>query len=80
VHSAYHVFSFSHLFSELLHSSPGIAEDDALVNAEVSVEVLKASELPVLLLAGHVILIDAGQGELLVLDQNLEGVVHEALS
>lgn len=80
VHAANHVLSFSHTFSKLFHTLFSIAKDDALVDAQIAVEVLKTVKFPVFALTSHVILVNASQSELLILDQNLYRIVHEALS
>jgi len=69
----------AHLLGEPVDSAAGVAEDDGLGDVEGVVQVAQGLELPLLALDENVELLDTFEGELVTLDQNSDGVVHELL-
>lgn len=67
----------AHLVGEPLDLGLGVDEDDGLGDGEGVVEVAEGVELPLLLVDLDEELLDALQGELVPLDEDLDGVVHE---
>lgn len=70
---------FLHGLGQVVHTGLGVAVDDALLDLEVVVEFDEGLELELLLVHGHVELLDTLQGEFFVLDQDLGGLPHEGL-
>lgn len=68
----------SELVGEPVDLSAGVAEDDGLGDGDSLVQVRESVELPLLLLDGNVELLDTFQGKLVLLDQDTDGVTHEA--
>lgn len=68
----------SELVGEPVDLSAGVAEDDGLGDGDSLVQVREGVELPLFLLNGNVELLDTLQGELILLDQDADGVAHEA--
>mmetsp|Transcript_8675 Transcript_8675/g.18131 ORF Transcript_8675/g.18131 Transcript_8675/m.18131 type:complete len:253 (+) Transcript_8675:834-1592(+) len=66
-----------HLFGEPVDFLPGVAKDDGLRDRHGVVEVTEGVEFPFLLFDGDEKLLDALQGQLVALHQDLDGVVHE---
>ena len=64
---------------QLFNSFLPVGEDHALGNCHVLVELEKGSELLAVLLKGNVELLDTFQSQLLVLDQDLDGGLHEVV-
>lgn len=67
----------SELVGKPVDLSAGVAEDDGLGDGDSLVEIRKRVELPLLLLNSNVELLDTLEGELLLLDQDTDGVPHE---
>ena len=67
------------LVGEEVHLSAGVAEDDRLGDGERLVQVAQRVELVLLLVDGDVELLDTFKGELVALNENADGVAHEAL-
>lgn len=67
----------SELVGEPVDLSAGVAEDDSLGDSDGLVEIGEGVELPLLLLNGNVELLDTFEGELVLLDENTDGVTHE---
>ena len=68
-----------HLLSEPVDLAAGVAVDDGLGDGERLVEVAERVELPLLALDGDVELLDTLEGELVALDEDADGIAHEAL-
>lgn len=79
VHGGDGEVSLVELLSEPVDLSSGRAEDDGLGNGDGLVEITKGVEFPLLLLDGDVELSDTFQGQLLLLDQDSDGITHELL-
>jgi hypothetical protein len=67
----------SELVGEPVDLPAGVAEDDSLGDGDGLVQVGEGVELPVLLLNGNVELLDTFEGQLVLLDQDADGVAHE---
>lgn len=65
------------LVGEPVDLSAGVAEDDSLGDGDGLVQVGQGVELPLLLLDGDVELLDTLKGELVLLDEDTNGVAHE---
>ena len=68
-----------HVLLEPVDLPPGVAVDDGLGDGEGLVEVAEGVELPLLALNGDVELLDTLEGELVLLDEDADGVAHEPL-
>ena len=66
------------LVGEPVDLSAGVAEDDSLGDGDRLVQVGQSVELPLLLLNSNVELLDTLEGKLILLDQDTDGVTHEA--
>ncbi len=65
------------LLGEVLDLLLEVAENDALLDLEVLVELNQGQELPLLLVDRDVVLLDTVEGQLLVLDQDGRRVAHK---
>lgn len=65
------------LLGEVLDLLLEVAENDALLDLEVLVELNQGQELPLLLVDRDVVLLDTVEGQLFVLDQDGRGVAHK---
>lgn len=72
--------SGSHFVSKEVDLATGVAENDSLGNIEGLVEIAESVEFPLLTVNGDVELLDTLEGELITLDENANGAVHETLS
>jgi len=83
VHIAHHgvdgVLVLSHESGKLLNTLLGVAEDDALVDVHSGIQLVEDVVLPGLLLNSNVELSDTFKGQLGLVNQNSDGVVHEVL-
>ena len=71
---------FSQLIRELFNSFFTVSKDNALRNNHVLVKLEKSSEFLTVFLKRNVELLDSFQSQLLVLHQDLHGILHELLS
>jgi len=67
----------SELLGQPVDLSAGVAEDDGLGDGDGLVEIAQGVELPLLLLNGDEELLDTLEGQLILLDQDADGVAHE---
>lgn len=67
----------SQLLGQPVDLSAGVAEDDGLGDGDGLVEIAEGVQLPLLLLNGNVELLDTLEGQLVLLDQDADGVAHE---
>mmetsp|Transcript_51302 Transcript_51302/g.116916 ORF Transcript_51302/g.116916 Transcript_51302/m.116916 type:complete len:377 (+) Transcript_51302:70-1200(+) len=77
VHSGNGEIPLAHLVRQVVDLSPGVAVDNGLGDGQGLVEIAQGVNFPVLLLNGHVELPDTLQGQLVLLDQDADGVTHE---
>ena len=77
VHAADGEVGLAHLLGQPVDLAAGVAEDDGLGDGEGVVEVAQGVELPVLLLDGDKVLLEALEGQLVALDEDAHGVGHE---
>jgi hypothetical protein len=80
VHSRHGEVLGGHLFGELIDLAAGVAEDDGLSDTQRIVQVTECAKLPLLLLDVDVELTDTLKGQLLLLDENPNGITHEVLA
>jgi hypothetical protein len=78
--AGHHELVLGQLVGQLLHALLAVGEHHALRNHHVLVQLDQRTELLTVLLQGNVELLDTVEGELLVLHQDLHGVLHELLS
>lgn len=67
----------SQLLGQPVDLSAGVAEDDGLGDGDGLVEIAEGVQLPLLLLNSNVELLDTLEGQLVLLDQDTDGVAHE---
>ena len=67
-----------HLLGQPVDLPAGVAEDNSLSNGECLIEIAQGVQLPLLALDGHVELTDTLEGQLLLLDEDSDGITHEA--
>lgn len=67
----------THLVGEPVDLAAGVAEDDCLCDGQGVVEIAKGIKLPLFLLNGDEVLLDAFQGQFVTLNQHTHGVCHE---
>ena len=67
----------AHLICEPVNLATCVAEDDSLCDGKGIVEIAKCIELPLLLLNGNEILLQAFERQLVTLDKNTNGIGHE---
>ena len=77
VHGRHCEVALVHLLSQPVDLPPGVAEDDGLGDGEGLVEVAQGVKLPLLTLDRDVELANTLEGELLLLDEDADGVPHE---
>ena len=77
VHAANGEVGFAHLLRQPIDLAARVAEDDGLRDGKGIVEIAKGIKLPVLLLDGDEILLQALKGQLVTLDQDTNGIRHE---
>ncbi|KAK3818299.1 MAG: hypothetical protein J3R72DRAFT_36670 [Linnemannia gamsii] len=77
VHGGDSELTGSELLGQPVDLSAGVAENDGLGNGDGLVEIAQGVELPLLLLNSNVELLDTLEGELVLLDQDADGVAHE---
>jgi hypothetical protein len=70
----------AHLVSEPVDSLPSVAKDDSLSDGDGLIEITEGIKLPLLLLDGDVKLLDTFEGQLVILDEDTDGLTHELLS
>ncbi len=76
-HSRHCEFAALHLLRQDIDLSPGVAEDDSLGDIDSVINVAKGIELPALLLHSDVELFDTFQGQLVLFDEDSNGIAHE---
>jgi len=74
------VVSGSHLVGEVVDLAASVAEDNGLSDVQGIVQVAKSVQFPLLTVYGDVELLDTFEGELISLDEDANGAVHETLS
>ena len=79
VHAGDGEVSLLHLLLEPVDLPPGVAVYDGLGDGERLVEIAEGVELPLLAIDGDVELLDTLEGELVLLDEDADGVAHESL-
>lgn len=67
----------SELVGKPVNLSAGVAEDDSLSDGDSLVQIGEGVELPLLLLNSDVELLNTLEGELILLDEDTDGVAHE---
>lgn len=77
VHGRHCEVGLAHLVSEPVDLSACVTEDDSLCDCECVIEIAKCVELPLLLLNGNEVLLEAFQGQLVTLDKDANRVGHE---
>ena len=78
VHSRNGEITGSELVGEPVDLSAGVAEDDSLGDSDSLIQIGEGIQLPLLLLDSNVELLDTFKGKLVLLDENANGVTHEA--
>ena len=76
----FHEIFLSHVISQPVNLAPGIAVNNSLSDCERLVKVTEGVELPFFALYSYVKLLDSLQGELITLNENTHGLVHEFTS
>mmetsp|Transcript_21792 Transcript_21792/g.47600 ORF Transcript_21792/g.47600 Transcript_21792/m.47600 type:complete len:334 (-) Transcript_21792:324-1325(-) len=71
------VVPLAHLVSKPVHLPAGVGKNDRLGDSQGLVQIAQCVQLPVLLLNIDVELLDTLQSQLITLDQNANGLVHE---
>lgn len=72
--------ALSHFSGEVVDLATRVTEDDRLCHRHGLVQIAQCANLPLLTVDKHIELLDTIQGQLLLLDQNLDGVAHKALA
>jgi len=72
-------FTGAHFVGEFVDLPSGVAEDDGLCDVQSIVQIAEGVELPVFLLDRDIELLDTFEGQLVTLNQDGGGIVHEFL-
>mmetsp|Transcript_43107 Transcript_43107/g.77520 ORF Transcript_43107/g.77520 Transcript_43107/m.77520 type:complete len:280 (-) Transcript_43107:428-1267(-) len=69
-----------HLLLKPVNLAAGVAVDDGLGDGERFVQITEGVKFPLLLFDGNVKLLDTLKGQLILLNENADGITHERLS